>query len=161
MRAELFLGGFLFNLLSNCHGGPAECNTTFEFGHNTRLSLQSPKQRTGASLVCWYNLQIIEGSGLEVFQIYVNRFSVGTLEPSGCVGGYLQIHDSEYESVNKVQSLGLGLEKVLFLISRNLVFTVERRSSPSRSSGKPGASSSHSLLMNTTGTPSGTSEWRL
>ena len=113
MRAELLLGGFLFNLLSNCHGGPAECNTTFEFGHNTRLSLQSPKQRTGASLVCWYNLQIIEGSGLEVFQIYVNRFSVGTLEPSGCVGGYLQIHDSEYESVNKVQSFRLDLENIL------------------------------------------------
>ena len=45
---------------------------------------------------------IIAGSGLEVFQIYVNRFSVGNLESAGCVGGYLQILDSEYDSVNKV-----------------------------------------------------------
>merc|ERR1711971_334739 len=44
---------------------------------------------------------IIEGSGLEVFQIYVNRFSVGKLEAGGCVGGYLQILDSEYDSVNE------------------------------------------------------------
>ena len=45
---------------------------------------------------------MIEGSGLEVFQIYVNRFSVGKLESGGCVGGYLQILDSEYDSVNEV-----------------------------------------------------------
>ena len=103
MRTKLLLCFLNFvNFVTNCHGAPAECNTTFEFGHNTRLSLQSPKQRTGEALVCWYSLQIIEGSGLEVFQIYVNRFSVGHLEDSGCVGGYLQIHDSKYESVNKV-----------------------------------------------------------
>ena len=34
------------------------------------------------------------------------RFSVGILEPSGCVGGYLQIHDSEYDTVNKVNLEG-------------------------------------------------------
>ena len=74
MRAEI-LGFFSFlTLLTHCQGSPAQCNTTSEFGHNTQLSLQSPKQRTGASLVCWYSLQIIEGSGLEVFQIHVNRF---------------------------------------------------------------------------------------
>ena len=74
MRAEI-LGFFSFlTLLTHCQGSPVQCNTTSEFGHNTRLSLQSPKQRTGASLVCWYSLQIIEGSGLEVFQIHVNRF---------------------------------------------------------------------------------------
>ena len=102
MRTE-FLWSFCFlSLLSHCHGAPTECNTTFEFGHNTQLSLQSPKQRTGESLVCWYTLQIIEVSGLEVFQIYVNRFSVGKLESGGCVGGSLQILDSEYDSVNEV-----------------------------------------------------------
>ena len=74
MRAEI-LGGFTFlTVLSQCLGPLAQCNSTFEIGHNTQLSLQSPKQRTGASLVCWYSLQIIEGSGLEVFQIHVNRF---------------------------------------------------------------------------------------
>ena len=71
------------------------------------------------------------------------RFSVGTLEPSGCVGGYLQIHDSEYDTVNKVYLEGEQVkpEMVIFLTFRNLVSTVERRSSPSRLSEKPGASS--------------------
>ena len=74
MRAEI-LGGFTFlTVLSQCLGSLSQCNSTFEFGQNTQLSLQSPKQRTGTSLVCWYSLQIIEGSGLEVFQINVNRF---------------------------------------------------------------------------------------
>ena len=34
------------------------------------------------------------------------RFSVGILESRGCVGGYLQIHDSEYDTVNKVNLEG-------------------------------------------------------
>ena len=102
MRTEFLLSFCFLGLLSRCHGAPSQCNVTLEFGHNTQLSLQSPKQRTGESLVCWYSLQIIEGSGLEVFQIYVNRFSVGKLESGDCVGGYLQILDSEYDSVNEV-----------------------------------------------------------
>ena len=30
----------------------------------------------------------------------VSRFSIGRLETSGCVGGYLQIHDSAFQTVN-------------------------------------------------------------
>ena len=101
MRPETLLV-CLLNLLAHCFGVISKCNTTLELGHNSQISLQSPKQKTGEPLVCWYHLQIIEGSGLEVFKIYVNRFSVGKLESRGCVGGYLQIHDSQYDSVNKV-----------------------------------------------------------
>ena len=77
------------------------CNSTIEFGQNTQVKLENPKHTPGQSLVCWYQLKILDGAGVDVFKIDVNRFSVGTLEKEGCQGGHLQILDSKYDRVNE------------------------------------------------------------
>ena len=77
-----------------------KCNTTTDIGPNTEVRLVNPAHTPGTSLVCWYSLNMIDGAGVDVFKIEVDRFSVGSLERDGCSGGHLQIHDSQYDSVN-------------------------------------------------------------
>ena len=91
----------LLNVLA-CGGSTMKsCNSTIEFGLNTEIRLVNPKHSPGISLDCWYKLKKIDGAAVDVFKISVSRFSVGRLENNECVGGYLQIHDSQYETINK------------------------------------------------------------
>ena len=85
--------------------GGTECNSSVEMSPGETLRLLSPpvsEENQGARFVCWYRIQQKDNplSAPGVFRIAVSRFSIGSLESSGCVGGYLQIHDSPSPAVN-------------------------------------------------------------
>ena len=82
-----------------------ECNSTLELYPGELIRLTNPaisEENQGGHFVCWYNInqQHSPLSQPGVVRISVSRFSIGRLETSGCVGGYLQIHDSVYQTVN-------------------------------------------------------------
>ena len=103
-KMMIIIGIVIINILSSCGTLMKKCNSTIEFGLNTEIRLVNPKHSPGHSLDCWYKFKRIDGAAVDVFKISVSRFSVGTLEGSECLGGYLQIQDSKHERIN--QELG-------------------------------------------------------
>ena len=82
-----------------------DCNSSLEIAPGESLRLSNPaltETNQDKHFLCWYKILQKDNplTGLGVFRIAVSRFSIGSLETSGCVGGYLQIHDSLFETVN-------------------------------------------------------------
>ena len=82
-----------------------ECNSTLELAPGEQVRLTNPamtEENRGGHYVCWYSINQQRNPLAQpgVFRISVSRFSIGLLETSGCVGGYLQVQDSVYQTVN-------------------------------------------------------------